>query len=176
MLDFIGTSTKNVPTNELGYLREINEKLKLNNISKIITDVANIYAFSRTDSKMLIFDKALAKQLDSIEIDKKPTDAVLFGTKIFILCSKEGYLDVYDTIEGKLVSREQLSKEGFYSSLTIVQTKDEKANKSANNLLITGINSNNYLLYDLDTMKLVKKQESYVDVANIIVLDKVQKL
>lgn len=32
MLDFIGTSTQNVPTDEIGYLREINEKLKLNNM------------------------------------------------------------------------------------------------------------------------------------------------
>lgn len=148
----------------------------VHNVSKVIADIANIYTLSRTDSQLIIFDKALAKQLEAIDIDKKPTDAVMFGTKIFILCSKEGYLDVYDTIEGKIVSREQLSKEGFYSNLTIVQNKDEKEKKVANNLLITGINSNNYLLYNIETMKLVKKQESYVDVANIIILDKAEHL
>lgn len=148
----------------------------IHNVSKIVADIANIYALSRTDGQLIIFDKALAKQLEVIDIDKKPTDAVMFGTKIFILCSKEGYLDIYDTIEGKIISREQLSKDGFYSNLTIVQSRDEKEKKSVNNLLITGINSNNYLLYNLETMKLVKKQESYVDVANIIILDKIEHL
>jgi len=147
----------------------------VHNVSKIVSDIANIYAISRTDSQMTIFDKALAKQLETIDLDKRPTDAVIFGTKIFILCSKEGYLNVYDTIEGKIISREQLSKDGFYSNLTFVQTQN-KDNKKANNLLITGINSNNYLLYNLDTMKLVKKQESYIDVANIILMDKIQRL
>ena len=149
---------------------------EVHNVSKIISDIANIYAISRTDSQLIIFDKALAKQLDVIDIDKKPTDALMYGTKIFILCSKEGYLDVYDTIEGKIISREQLSKEGFYSNLTLVQNQNKEDNKVKNNLLITGINSNNYLLYNLETMKLVKKQESYVDVANIVILDKVQRL
>jgi len=31
-------------------------------------------------------------------------------------------------------------------------------------------------LYNLDTMKLVKEQDSYIDVANIIIIDKSQRL
>ncbi len=147
----------------------------IHNVSKILSDIANIYAISRTDNQLTIFDKALAKQLDVIDLDIKPTDAVMFGTKIFILCSKEGYLDVFDTIENKIVSRQKISDgNGFYSNLTIV--KNENANQTSPNLLITGINSNNYLLYNLETMKLVRKQESYIDVANIILLDKTPNL
>ena len=117
---------------------------------------------------MYVFDKALAKQLNVIDIDKKPTDALIHDHKIFILCSKEGYMDVYDTVEGKIVSREQLSKDGFYSKLTLIPND--------NNIMITGINAKSYLIYNPTTMKLVKTQESYIDVANIIILDKSQRL
>ena len=77
-------------------------------------------------------------------------------------------MDIFDTVEGKVVSREQLSKDGFYSKITLIPNE--------NNILITGINAKNYLLYSLDKMQIVKKQESYIDVANIIIIDKVQKL
>ena len=140
----------------------------VNNVSKILADVANIYAISRTQNQLLIFDKVQGKLINTVELDKKPTDAIAFGTKIFILCSKEGYMDIFDTVEGKVISREQLSKDGFYSKMTLIPNE--------NNILITGINAKNYLLYSLDKMQIVKKQESYIDVANIIIIDKAQKL
>ncbi len=138
------------------------------NVSKIICDVANIYALSRTHNVLYVFDKNQAKLISTLEIDQKPTDAVVFGTKIFILCSKDGYMDVYDTVNDKIISREQLSKDGFYSKMTFIPNDK--------NIIITGMNSKSYLIYNLETMKLVKKQESYIDVANIIILDKSQRL
>ncbi len=140
----------------------------VNNVSKIVADIANIYALSRTQNELYVFDKALGKLLKTVEVDKKPTDAIMYGTKLFILCSKEGYMDVYDTVEGKIISREQLSKEGFYSKMTLIPNDK--------NILITGINAKSYLVYSLDKMKLVKSQESYIDVGNIIILDKNQNL
>jgi len=141
---------------------------KIENVSKIITDIPNIYAISRTQSELYVYDKVQTKLINTITLDKKPTDAILYGTKIFILCSKEGYMDVYDTVEGKIIQREQLSKDGFYSKMNIIP--NEK------NIIITGLNTKNYLIYNLDLMKLTKKQESYIDVANIIFLDNSQRL
>ena len=100
---------------------------------------------------MQIFDKVHGKILNTLTIDQKPTDALLYGTKIFILCSKEGYIDVYDTIEGKIISREKIAKEGFYSNMTLIPNE--------NNIIITGINSKKYLVYNLETMKLTREQE-----------------
>ena len=140
----------------------------ISNISKVLTDKDYIYAVSRIQSELYIFDKHEGKLTNTIEIDKKPTDAILYNDRIYILCAKEGYLDVFDIKDGKIISREQLSKEGFYSNITLIPND--------NNILITGINTKNYLLYNLDTMKLVKEQESYIDVSNIIILDKAQKL
>ena len=141
---------------------------EVENVSKILIDVANIYAISRTKNELYVFDKIPAKLINTISIDKRPTDALIFGTKLFILCSKEGYMDVYDTVQGKLVSREQLSNDGFYSKLTLIPNE--------NNILITGVSSKTYLLYNLEKMKLTRTQDSYIDVANIIILDKAQRL
>lgn len=134
------------------------------NITKVLSDVANIYAISRTNNNLSIFDKNQGILLNTIELDKKPTDAIMIGTKIFILCSKEGYMNVYDTVENKIISKEQLSKDGFYSKMTLIPND--------NNIIITGMNAKNYLIYDFNKMKLVKKQDSYIDVNNIVVIDK----
>ncbi len=164
--DEFSSKIYNVVKNQDDYIVQPLGEVK--NISKVIADVANIYALSRTQSELYVFDKNEAKLINTIQIDKKPTDAILFGTKLFILCSKEGYMDIYDTKESKIISREQLAKEGFYSKMTLIP--------GDNNIIITGINSKNYLVFSLDTMKLVRKQESYVDVASIVILDKAERL
>ena len=140
----------------------------VDNLSKILSDVANIYAISRTDNKLFIFDKGQSKLISTVDLDKKPTDAVLYKTKLFILCSKEGYIDVYDTNDNKIISRQQIAKDGFYSKLTLIPNDK--------NILITGINSKNYLIYNIDTMKVAKNQASYIDISNIVILDKSQRL
>lgn len=138
------------------------------NASKLYMDVANIYATSRTKSELYILDKVEAKLINTITLDKKPTDAVVYKNKLYILCSKEAYIDVFDMIEGKLVSREQISKDGFYSKITPIP--NEK------NIIITGNSSKDYVIYNLDLMKPTKKQESYIDVANIVILDTAERL
>ncbi len=137
---------------------------EVKNLSKILSDVANIYAISRTESEIKVFDKVQAKLINAIETDKKPTDAVLMGTKIFILCSKEGYLDVFDTVQNKIIAREELSKGNFYSKITILPDK--------NNIMLTGSSAKDYIIYDTKNLKLVKKQDTYVEVSNIVVIDK----
>ena len=88
--------------------------------------------------------------------------------KIYILCSKEGYLDIYDVVNNKIIAREQLSKDDFYSKLTVIPNEEK--------ILITGPNAKNYLIYDAENNKLIKKQDSYINVANIIIMDKLQRL
>ena len=141
---------------------------EVKNVSKIVTDVANIYAISRTHSELSVFDKVQGKLLTTVLLDKKPTDAILYGTKLFILCAKEGYMDVYDTTKNKLISRERLSDEGFYSKMTLIPGE--------NNVIITGINAKTYLIYNLETMKLAQIQDSYINVSNIVIMDKAQRL
>ena len=156
----------NVTQNDVDFIvQEIGE---IKNLSKILSDVANIYAISRTKNELLIFDKTQGKLISTVELDKKPTDAIRIGTKILILCSKEGYLDIYDTVQNKIIAKQELSKEDFYSKITPLP--NEK------NVIITGLNAKNYVIFNYETQKLVKKQESYIDVSNIVILNKGQKL
>lgn len=138
------------------------------NISKILSDKDNIYAISRIQSELYVFNKKQAKLSNTTELDKKPTDALIFGNKLFILCAKEGYMDIYDINENKLISKERLSQNGFYSKMTLIPGE--------NNIMITGIGSKEYLIYNLEKMKLAQIQDSYIDVADIIILDKSQRL
>lgn len=138
------------------------------NVAKLLSDVANVYAISRTENLLYVFDKAQSKLINTIDLDKKPTDAVLYKTKLFVICSKEGYLNVYDTNDEKIILRQQISKDGFYSKLTVIPDN--------NNMIISGINAKSYLVYDMDNMKISKEQASYIDIANIIITDKNQKL
>ena len=141
---------------------------EVQNVSKIVADNDNIYAISRTQSELSVFDKKEAKLINSAMLDKKPIDALIFDNKLFILCAVDGYMDVYDIIESKIISREKLAQDGFYSKMTLIPGE--------NNVIITGINSKKYLIYSLDKMKLARSQDSYIDVSNIIILDEAQKL
>ena len=138
------------------------------NVSAIETDVANIYALSRTDSQLQVFDKNQTKLIATVDTDKKPTDVLRYKTKLYILCSKEGYVDVYDTVSGKIVSKEKIASDGFYSKMTRIPNSD--------NILITGVNTSNYVIYNLEKMKPVNTQSSYVNVSNVVIMDKAQKL
>ena len=137
-------------------------------VSKILCDNSRIYAISRTQGELYIFNKSESKLINTVEVDKKPTDAILYNGKLFILCSKDGYLDVYDIAQDKIIKKEQLSSEGFYSKITLIPNE--------NNILITGIDSKNYIIYNLSEMRLTKKQESFIDAANIVIIDKNQRL
>ena len=61
-----------------------------------------------------------------------------------------------------------MADEGFYSKMTLIPGE--------NNVIITGINAKAYLIYNLETMKLANIQDSYIDVSNIVILDKIQRL
>lgn len=140
---------------------------EVKNASNILADVANIYAISRTEGELQVFDKIQGKSIATVYTDKKPTDAVLLGTNIYILCSKEGYINVFDTLEQKIVSKNYLSKDEFYSKITL---------SGNNKLIITGPNARNYVIYDSMNMKPIKQQDSYINVADIVIVDKSQGL
>ena len=77
MLDFIGTSTKNVPTNELGYLREINEKLKLNNM-------VAVRQLAQQENTNILLGQLLSQSVTPVnlnEIRRQYDEINNFGTK-----------------------------------------------------------------------------------------------
>ncbi len=149
---------------KLGESVQVNPVAKIKNISKVLCDNQFIYAISRTESKMYVYDKNTLALVDEEKLNQKPLDAVLYQNKVYILCAKEGILDIYDNIEKKIILSQQLEKDGFYSKITLVPDQ--------HNILITGVNSKKFLLFDLEKMNLIKKQPALIDVSNIIIMDK----
>ncbi len=151
-------------TLKLGENAQVNPVSKEKNISKILCDEQFIYAISRTQNKMFVYDRNTLALVDEEKLNEKPVDAILYQNKIYILCAKEGVLDIYDNVQKKIILSQQLEKDGFYSKITLVPDQ--------HNILITGVNSKKFLLFDLEKMNLIKKQPALIDVSNIIIMDK----
>ena len=133
------------------------------NLSRILFKNGNIYTISRTDNIMSIYNEDEAFLTGEIKLHEKPTDAVFYQDKIYILCAQDNIVDVYDTKSQKIVENIVLDNNGFYSKITMIPNQP--------NALITGIQTKKFLLLNLDKMMITKKQNSNIDVANIVIID-----
>ena len=140
----------------------------VSNVSEVVADENNVYTISRTQNELIVFSKNDKKMTNTIQLDRKPIDSILYNSKLYILCAKDGFMNVVDTLNGKVIKREKIADEGFYSKMILIPGE--------NSILITGINSKTYLIYDLDKMQVANIQDSYVNVSNIMILDKAQRL
>lgn len=139
---------------------------KTNNISKIIIDEdeESIYAISRTANKLYVYDIRTGDLIDEEKTDEKPVDAIKYGNKIYILCAKDGVMDIYDASAKKIIKVANLDKNGFYSKITKIPNQA--------NAIITGVGTNKFLLFNLDELDVTRKQPFEVDVTNLIMIDK----
>ncbi len=133
------------------------------NLSRILYKKGKIYTVSRTENKLSVYNEEENILTDEIKLNEKPTDAVFFNDKIYILCSKDGIINVYDTISQKIVENIVLDNAGFYSKITIIPNQP--------NALITGIQTKKFLLLNLEKMMITKKQNADINVSNIIIVD-----
>ena len=151
-------------TLQLGENTQVNPVAKTKNISRVLCDSNFIYAISRTQNKMFVYDRNTLALVDEENLNEKPVDAIMYRGKIYILCAKEGVLEVYDSEQKKVILSTQLDSDGFYSKITLIPDQ--------HNVIITGVNSKKFLLFDLEKMTLIKKQPALIDVSNIVIMDK----
>ncbi len=128
-----------------------------------------ILAISRTLNKAYIY-KLNGFEADNPaeltaeqELAEKPTDALIYNNKAFILCSKDGIINVYDFERNKMLEPIVLGAGGFYSKITIIPDKS--------NAVVTGINTKKIIVIDLENNKLEKKSKSDIDVADLVIID-----
>ncbi len=133
------------------------------NLSRILYKKGKIYAVSRTENKLSVYDEAENILTAEIKLNEKPTDAVFFQNKIYILCSKDSIINVYDTQSQKIIENIVLDNVGFYSKITMIPNQP--------NAVITGIQTKKFLLLNLEKMIITKKQNADVNVSNIIIID-----
>ena len=128
-----------------------------------------IVAISRTQNKANIYDfidfeaEKPAKLTAELDLAEKPTDAILYNDKAFILCSKDNIINVYDLASNKMLEPIKLDDTGFYSKITVIPEK--------NNAIVTGLNTKKIIIINLETNKLEKKAASDIDVADIVIID-----
>lgn len=149
---------------KLGETVEVNPISKIKNVSKLLVDEDKIYAISRTLNKLFVFDKTTLKLVDEENLNEKPVDAISYNGKVYILCGKENVMEIYESATGRIIYSQQLDKDGFYSKITRVLNQ--------NNILITGVNNKNFVLFDLDKMETITKQNAQIDVSNVIIVEK----
>jgi len=128
-----------------------------------------VLAISRTQNKAYIykingFDLDVASELISeLDLAEKPTDAVIHNNKAFILCSKDGIINVFDFEQNKMLEPIALDSTGFYSKINLVPDK--------NLAIVSGINTKKVILINLDNIKLEKKARANLDVADVLIID-----
>lgn len=140
------------------------------NLSRLLIGNGNIVAISRTQNKAFIYkinafeDEKPTELVGELILAEKPTDAILFNNKAYILCSKDGIINVYDFNENKMLEPIALESEGFYSKIKVVPNK--------NLAIVTGIDTKKIILIDLETSKIDKKANANLDVADVVIIDK----
>ena len=163
--------------NENIYIMDLNSDVysikkiaNIKNLSSLIIKNKRILAISRTQNKAYIyqiigFDKDTPAELvKELNLAEKPTDALIYNDKAFILCSKDGIINVYDFNQDKMIDPIKLDGGGFYSKINLVPNK--------NLAVISGINTKKIVLIDLNNAKIVKRAPSNIDVADVVILDK----
>lgn len=137
---------------------------KTSNLSKIMADDVNVYTISRTSNQLNIYDIESGKLIEEQKTSVKPVDALIEDGKIYILCAKEGMVDVYGLYERKMLKVVRLEGGAFYSRITKIPDQ-----KSA---LITGVGANKFLLLNLEDVGVAKSQPFELNVTNLILIDK----
>ncbi len=137
---------------------------KTSNLSKILVDDANVYTISRSSNQLNIYDIESAKLSQEQKTSTKPIDALIEDGKIYILCAKDGIVDVYGLSERKMLKTSRLDSSAFYSKITKIPGQK--------NALVTGVGGNGFLLFDLENAVVTKKQPFEHDVMNLILIDK----
>lgn len=163
-LAFIDRVTQKLYTLELNGEYIEKEIGKTKNASSILYNGDFIYAISRTQNNLIVYNSLKSTVEHEIRLNTKPTDAILLNEKIFVLCAQEGTVDIFNTKTNKIEEKIQLDKKGFYSNLTKIPNQ--------NNLMITGYNTNQFLILDCDKQKVTNKRDLEVQVSNLIIIDK----
>lgn len=150
------------------------------NLSRLLIGDNRIVAVSRTLNKAYIYKvngfepvKETEETIEAVEpveliseldLAEKPTDALIYDNKAFILCSKDGIINVYDFETDSMLEPIALNSDGFYSKMTLIPNKD--------NAVVTGINTKKMIIIDLIHAKLEKRAKADIDVADIVIVDK----
>lgn len=165
LLGFIDAGTQDIYTMDLASEDLVVRKIaSTENISKIILGEDKIYAISRTANLLRAYSLADCSLADEELLSEKPIDVVMFEDKIYILCAKNGYINTYDTLKGEVIKTTELDNRGFYTKISKIP--------NTNFAFITGVDTKNFIYFNLETSEIVTKRQLNHDTHHVIMVDK----
>ena len=102
--------------------------------------------------------------MDFIKTENKANDFIVINNKIYLLCSDDYVVYVYDKESNSLINSFELEHAGYYNSIKV--SNDKKVG------MITNISSNYITLFDTQTDSIVQKLPVSVNVHNIVITGK----
>lgn len=103
-------------------------------------------------------------QMDFITAQRRANDFIVIKDKIYLLCSDDYTVYVYDRNDYTLINIFELDKVGFYNA--IKASDDKKVG------IITNISSNHITLFDTETDAVIEKLPITVNVHNVVLTGK----
>ena len=106
----------------------------------------------------------IEKQMDFIKAEKRANDFLVVNDKIYILCSDDYVVYVYDALTRELINSFELEKIGYYNALKV--SNDKKLG------IITNISSMSLTLFDTKNDVVVQKLPLMTNVHNVVITGK----
>ncbi len=103
-----------------------------------------------------------------IKTGNKPTDMILFEHKLFVLCSGDSTIEVFDTKTLKLINKIIIPLKGFPKKITRIDNSDLA--------LITDAIAKKYAIIDLVSNKIIGTYPIDIPVYSITVIDKINNI
>ena len=104
------------------------------------------------------------RQMDIIVPEKRANDFLVVGDKIYVLCSDDYMVYVYDRTNNVLINSFELDHTGYYNAIRV--SNDKKVG------IITNISSNAITLFDTNKDAVIQKLPISVNVHNVVITGK----
>ena len=138
------------------------------NTRRLLGGVAILPQNSESDDYQEIeSETATVKEL-SLKTGAKPTEMLLYKDKLFILCSGDNALCVFDTVSLKYSDDIKLPFKGFPRKITRID--------NSNLAIISDADSKKYAIFNLDTDKITGVYPIDIPVHSITIIDKINNI
>ncbi len=106
----------------------------------------------------------VSKQMDFISAQSRANDFLVVNEKIYLLCSDDYVVYVYDALTNKQINSFELDKIGYYNALKV--SPDKKFG------MVTNISSMSLTIFDTKTDAIIQKLPLLTNVHNVVITGK----
>ncbi len=141
---------------------------KFPNVSKIAFENDKVYITSRTKNRLAIVDYNTVGLIGETEVCEKPIDMLNYNGKLYILGANENVIQIVDTKTDEIGEKIPLSTNGFSTKIHRFE--------NTNLALITDPKAGVFMVFDLDSLQVIKKVAINIPINTLVVTEKVKKI